>query len=826
MTTPPIPVNATSEYNGVPVSSSSIDLPLSGIRVLDLADGPLQTVGRLFADLGADVVRVEPPEGSGDRRSGVRLGDTSVTFELRNVNKRSLVVHPDDAAEFLDALAAADIVLVSSENTLARESGLLTRESLTESFPNLVVLSLSDFGLDGPRREWQGTPAVHFALAGILARSGQPTISEPLLPPEFLAYEAAAVQAFWVALLALTNRAQAGIGDFIDFSVSEGLVHILDPAMGVAGSARAGQAMRDLPRGRPDVGYQYPIFKVKDGWVRICLLGVRQWQGMFTWLGEPEAFADPIYNATNQRFKARGTLYPLIGDLLAGYTRAEATLAGQKLGVPIAEIASPAEALGNPAFHEAGAFRALTLLDGTGLTVPSGWFEIDGERVGIRHEAPKLGDSELRAPAAEPLRDSFRPTGQALPFDGLRVLDLGVIVVGAELGRLFADYGADVIKIESTGFPDGSRQSALDVEMSESAAWGHRNKRSLGLDLKSPEGKAIFRSLVAQSDVVLTNFKPGTLENLGFGFDELAAINPGIVLSESSAFGNTGPWATRLGYGPLVRASAGMTALWRYPEADDSFSDAITVFPDHVVARLNAAAVASLLLRRYRTGHGGRVSTAQVDAIFGAMGDWLAVEGVRPGHLATGATLLEDAPRGVFPADGDDEWVVIDGNGDERFARLATAVGHPEWLSDPRFDNAEKRLAEATVLEAATAEWTRQRTPREAMQTLQQAGIPAGQMLRVQDLETDDSLIARNALGLLRQPQIAEPLTTLLREAPARNLPEPRLQPAPLLAEHSREIMHSVLGLSESAIDELLESGALELHPSARLVATNGRITE
>jgi crotonobetainyl-CoA:carnitine CoA-transferase CaiB-like acyl-CoA transferase len=808
------------------MSSSSIDLPLSGIRVLDLADGPLQTVGRLFADLGADVVRVEPPEGSADRRSGVLLGETSVTFELRNVNKRSMAVGPDDRDEITSALAGADIVLTSRENEFARGSGLLSRDRLQETYPDLIVLSLSDFGLEGPRSEWQGTPAVHFALAGILARSGQPNIPEPLLPPEFLAYEAAAVQAFWVALLALTNRARSGVGDFIDFSVSEGLVHILDPAMGVAGSARAGQAMRDLPRGRPDVGYQYPIFKVKDGWVRICLLGVRQWQGMFTWLGEPEAFADPIYNATNQRFRAAGTLYPLIADLLAGYTRAEATAAGQTLGVPIAEIASPAEALDTAAFREAGAFDDLTFSDGTRLTVPSGWFEIDGERVGIRHRAPELGDSDVRTPAAAPLRDSFTPRATERPFDGIRVLDLGVIVVGAELGRLFADYGADVIKIESTGFPDGSRQSALDVEMSESAAWGHRNKRSLGLNLKSPEGKQIFRRLVAEADVVLTNFKPGTLTSLGFGYDELAAINPGIVLSESSAFGNSGPWATRLGYGPLVRASAGMTALWRYPDADDGFSDAITVFPDHVVARLNAAAVAALLLRRERTGRGGRVSTAQVDAIFGAMGDWLAVESVRPGRLVTGAGLVEDAPRGVFPAEGDDEWLVIDGAGDERFARLAAVIGHPEWRSDPRFDSASKRMAESAVLDAATAEWTRQQPPREAMLTLQAAGVPAAQMLRVQDLETDDSLIARNALGLLRQPQIADPLTTLLREAPARNLPEPRLEPAPLLAEHSREIMRSVLGLPDSAIDDLLESGALELHPSAKLVATHGRITE
>lgn len=791
------------------MSRNTIDLPLTGVLVADLGDGPFQTIGRILADLGAEVVRVEATDGAEDRRSGSTTHGSSLTFAIRNANKKSLAVDSAQDPLLTRLLSDADLVLASDRSPLAASAGLLDARVL-ETFPQLVVLALSDFGITGPRRDWAGTPAVHFALSGVLARSGLPEITEPLIPPEYLAYEAAAVQALWVALLGLTERARTGRGDFFDFSVSEGLVHILDPAMGVAGSARAGAAMRDLPRGRPDVRYQYPIFPVRDGWVRICLLGVRQWRGMFHWLGEPVEFADPSFDATRARFNAAATLYPLIGTMLSRYTREEATEAGQELGVPVAAIVSPAEAVATDAFRAAGSFQELTLDDGSRVEVPAGWYELDGERVGIRDAAPAIGGWREREGA--PLRDSFVVSDPRRPFEGLRVLDLGVIVVGAELGRLFGDYGADVIKIESSAFPDGGRQSAMMTEMSESVAWGHRNKRSLGLNLKSDEGRRVFRSLVEQADVVLTNFKPGTLASLGFSWDELVTINPGIVLSESSAFGNTGPWARRLGYGPLVRASAGMTSQWRYPDIADSFSDAITVFPDHVVARLNAAAVSALLLRRGRTGRGGRVSTAQVDAIFGAMGALLA-----QGSKGEGESVRdqrEDCPAGVFPAEGEDNWVVIDGAGDERFHRLVSTIGRSDLLDDPRFATAAGRLEHSGDLDAAVAEWTRARSARSAMQTLQEAGVPAGEMLRVQELEVDDNLVARHAFGRQYQPQISEPLTSLAREAPSVNLSDPLLEPAPLLAEHTRDILHSVLGMSDHEIDGLINGGSLEVRPA------------
>jgi len=407
------------------------------------------------------------------------------------------------------------------------------------------------------------------------------------------------------------------------------------------------------------------------------------------------------------------------------------------------------------------------------------------------------------------------------PFDGIRVLDLGVIVVGSELGRLFADYGADVIKIESSAFPDGSRQTMGGEAISEGAAVGLRNKRSLGLNLRDDEGKALFAELIKVSDVVLTNFKPGTLASLGFDLDQLQELTPGIIVSESSAFGNHGSWSRRLGYGPLVRASAGLSSLWRYPDTGDGFSDAIAIFPDHVVAGLNAAAVTALLLRRDRTGFGGQVSTAQVDAIFGAMADSLWSESLVPGSgpVAAGNDRREDAFQGVYPAFGNDEWMVVDAVGDRRFAAAARVIGRPDLLDDPRFDSAAKRVNERSALREILATWTAAKDGEAASIALQSAGVPAAPMMRVDDIERDRHLRERRVFGELRQPQIPAPLPANLAEARFTRIADPRLGPAPLAAENTREVLRDVLHMDDATIERLLASGALEEHPSVSVVA-------
>ena len=261
----------------------------------------------------------------------------------------------------------------------------------------------------------------------------------------------------------------------------------------------------------------------------------------------------------------------------------------------------------------------------------------------------------------------------------------------------------------------------------------------------------------------------------------------------------------------LVRASAGLSGMWRYPDREGSFSDAITVYPDHLAPRYNAAAIAALLVRRERTGRGGRVSTAQVDAIFAAMADRLALESLEPGSVTAEGDPPADAPAGLFACAGDDEWLVIDGAGDERFRALATVIDRPEWLSDAALATTAGRLGRAAELRAAVSEWATAQDAVQAEAALQAAGVPAGHMVRVEGLLGDEHLQSRPFFGELHHPHLGVPLPTLLGEAAFEHLPDVELHPAPVQAEHTYEVLEEYLGLDAAAVEKLVADGVAEV---------------
>lgn len=777
--------------------------PLAGVRVVDLTDGMGGLCGRYLADLGADVILVEPPTGARSRRQPPLHEGASLFFAAQHANKRGVTLDPTAPAgreRLRRLLATADIVV----------GGALDADRLLAEHPGLVVVSITDFGRTGPYRDWVATDWVHQAMAGVLSRSGIPG-QRPLLPPETLAYSSAAIQAAWAALLAYLNRLESGRGDHVDCSVYEMAAQSLDPGHGVGGSAMGGVPAGDLPRGRPDAQHLYPIFRCADGHVRICLLAKRQWRGMFAWLGEPAEFADPALDGLRARFAAAPRLYRLIGELFAPHTRDALVAEGQRRGVPIAALLAAGEVLASEHFAARGVFT-----DVHGGRMPAGLVELDGVRAGVGRPAPAPGEhnDEVFATLGPPKSGAPTPGPPRHPLAGLRVLDLGVIVVGAELGRLLADQGAEVIKIENRAFPDGGRQSLTGEAMTASFARGNRNKLSLGLNLRSADGVALFKRLVSVSDVVLSNFKPGTMESLGLGYEQLRAVNPGIVVADSSAFGPTGPWSQRMGYGPLVRAATGLTGLWREPAASDDdggFSDSITIYPDHVAARVGATAVLATLIARRRTGQGGRVSIAQAETILWQLSAQFLRESLAPGTLRPpGNTGEYDAPYGLFPCAGDDEWCVVTVRGDADWVRLCRAIGRADLAALAHLATAAGRLAHRAEVEAALTAWTTAHPPRAAMTRLQAAGVPAGMMQRVADQLDDPQLAERGFLRRLAQPQFAVPLHTENAPAGFRQIADPPLRPAPLAGEHTRQICTNLLGRPDVEIDALVRAGVLE----------------
>ncbi|MFE0751228.1 CaiB/BaiF CoA transferase family protein [Gordonia sp. NPDC058843] len=786
------------------------DLPLSDVRVVDVTDGLGESCGRFLADLGADVVRVERPGGSRSRRAEPIEAGLSIPFALNNANKSVVVLDlgSDSGREsFGDLVAGADILI----HSLSDETGV-DPSDLTAANPALVVVTVSGFGRTGPYRDWVATESVIYAMSGVLSRSGEPG-REPLLPPSGLVEQSVGVHAAWSALLAYFDRVRTGAGQLVDISAFESVVHGFDPGFGVQGSAAAGRR-DDFPRDRPDAANFYPVLRCADGQVRICLLAKRQWRAMFAWLGEPAEFADPAFDTIPARFAAADRLHPLIEQLFADRTRDELVAEGAARGIPIGGVLRIGEVLGNDHFSVAGTLVDAEIGPDIRARIPSGYARIGGRRAGFRHRAP---DADVAHPPSWPVRPGARrpsvepapPGGQ--PFAGLRVLDLGVVVFGAELGRQFADHGADVIKVENREYPDGLRQSKRPNTLSPSVAWGHRNRRSLGLNLRAAEGKDLFRRLAAEADVVLANFKPGTLGAMGIGYDELRAVNPRIIVAEGSAFGSVGPWNTRLGYGPLVRAACGVSSLWRYSDDDAGLCDGSTVYPDHIGAQVSAVSVLAALIARAAHGRGTDIEIAQADAALVALGGQLARESLAPGSVrAEGNTDPFAAPSGVYPCAGDDEWVVVSVLDDRDWRSLTAVIGREDLADDPRFALRDNRVENRAEADKVLAGWLAERTPTEAMTLLQDAGVPAGAMLRLPELLTDPHLLDRDAYTRLEHPLLPASLPTAVRVARFGSIPDAPLRPAPQPGADTYEIAVGILGLTDDDYSRLVDDGVLQ----------------
>jgi crotonobetainyl-CoA:carnitine CoA-transferase CaiB-like acyl-CoA transferase len=791
------------------------DRLLAGVRVLDLSGGVTDTVTRLLADLGADVVKVEPPGGSPARDDRPTLAGASIPFAVHNANKRSVVLNPlddDDRRRFLELVEAADIAVDAGPASLAVAFGTSGAE-LADRVAHLVVLSISDFGATGPRSSWRATDPVLFAMSGSLSRSG-PTTGTPVLPPDGIASATAAVQAAWAALVAYYDRLRCGTGDYIDFSRFDAVVMALDPAFGAHGQASAGQRSSGW-RGRPRNQDPYPICPCQDGYVRLCVMAPRQWRGLRRWLGEPAEFQDPKFDGLGPRFAAWPQIGVLVDVLFADKTMKELVAEGQAHGVPISAVLTPSRILASEHFQAVGAITNTELVPGVRTDVPTGYFVVDDERSGFRTPAPAAGADEPRW-LADPV--TAAPSGEAggYPFQGLRILDLGVIVAGGELSRLFGDMGAEVIKVESADYPDGLRQSRVGDVMSESFAWTHRNHLGLGLDLRSEQGKEIFRRLVAEADAVFANFKPGTLTSLGFSFDTLRELNPRIVLAGSSAFGNRGPWSRRMGYGPLVRATTGVTRLWTSEEASEearaagarhAFYDATTVFPDHVVGRVTAIAALAALIRRDRSGDPAHVHISQAEVVVNQL-DTLYV--TQAASRAGIAEVCDDTSvHAVYPCAGDDEWCAISIQSDNEWRCAAAVFEQQQLADDPRFAAGASRVAHRRELVELVSAWTRTHTPARAAEALQAAGIPAGPMNRPPDILEDPQLGERKLFSDMVHPLVERLMPAETGPAPFRHIPPAPQRPAPLPGQDTRDLCRKLLQISEQEIDQLITDQVL-----------------
>ncbi|MCP5068385.1 MAG: CoA transferase [bacterium] len=789
--------------------------PLSGLRVVDLADEKGELCGRLLADLGAEVIRLEPPGGAISRELPPFTPDgrTSLYFAVRNAGKRGGVVDLETEAgkeRLHGLLAQADLLIESTlPGTLERLG--LAADALRERHPGLIVTSITDFGQDGPYAAYQGTNMVGVAMGGMLHRAG---IAEkpPVMIPGNLAYDVAGIAGALGSLLAFWKRLQTGVGQQIDVSA-------MDATVGIADWSLPNYSLNPNLGHRAGTGI-YTLYRCADGFIRMIILVPRHWRALKEWIGNPEEIADPKYDQFIQRLIELDKIVPVLERFFADKMKTEVAVEAQRRGIPATPLLRPDEVLENEHTRARGTFRKLPVAPGKPALVASGFFTIDGERAGPESGPPELGElgeggfteSAARREMQALLERAPRPPTGGQPLAGLRVIDCGVGAVGVEMGRCFADYGADVIKIESSDLPDFIRV-ILSSYMNPSFLSSNRSKRSFGVDLRTEKGRALVHRLVQTADVFIENNGTGTMEKFGLGAEQLRELNPRIVGFSSQSVGSYGPWKNWIGYGPNTHPVSGLQHLWNHPEDEESPAGSTAVHPDHLVGRLGAMAALAGLILRERSGRGSHHDAAQFETPIGLMADIFAQESLAPGSVhPAGNASSRGAPWSCLPCDGDDEWCVVNVRSDAEWQQLRKAIGDPQWTHDPALDTAEGRIARRAHIDGQLAVWTSERDPRSVMETLQEAGVPAGIVAHPAHHLSDPQLVHRGYPKLVVQPDYE----ALMLEGPSflgSDLPEVVTEPAPRLGQHTREVASELLGLSKAEIEALIEEKVIEDPP-------------
>ncbi|MFE9581538.1 CaiB/BaiF CoA transferase family protein [Nocardia sp. NPDC006044] len=394
------------------------------------------------------------------------------------------------------------------------------------------------------------------------------------------------------------------------------------------------------------------------------------------------------------------------------------------------------------------------------------------------------------------------------PLADLRVVEMGQLLAGPFCGQLLGDLGAEVIKLEAPGTGDPMRQWGRDQSQGKSLWWPvvARNKRSVTCNLRQAAGQRLARQLIGHADIVIENFRPGTMERWGLGFDRLRADNPGLIMTRVTGYGQTGPYAPRAGYGSIGEAMGGI----RYVTGDPDHPPARTGISlgDSLAAVFATIGTLAAVHHRANTGRGQMVDSAIYEAVL-AMMESLLPEWAITGYQRerTGPVLPNVAPSNVYPT-ADGELILVAANQDTVFARLAEAMGRPELASDARYSTHIARGARMAELDDLIGAWTATVATDRLLDRLHTAGVPAGRIFTARDMFADPHFAAREAIVRLAHPEFGElPMHGVFPKL--SETPGGIRHPGPELGEHNQTVYGGLLGLDPDAIGQLAADGII-----------------
>ena len=822
---------------------------LDGIRVLNLAGPAGAYCGRLLAALGADVIKVEPPEGD-PLRSHPPLAaaaegpefEPSLAFAYHHAGQRAVALNgatPEGHDLLLRLAGAADAVLESAPLGSLGVSG----DELLARYPSLVVISITGFGLSGPYSQFQAPDIVAFAMSGLMFTAGD-AAKAPVVAPGEQAYILGSTHAAYGGLMALYDRLATGKGQRVEVSLQEVMAateHLL-----VRYSRDADLSRRHGGQSTMAPGNSYPC---RDGWIHVFISTPQHWRAFRRWIGDPDVLQGDAWDESTFRRHNIDIIDPFIVAYTSEHTRDELVAEAQALHLPVVPVNHLDDFVAHSHFAVRGTFVETShpimgsfrvpgppYRFAPSLLVPPGPAplfgqhnrEVLGDLLGLDQQ--HLADLERqevlltsprpRAPSVptraslsaeprtalgtpEPETPNSKPeTRNPKLFSDLRVLEFCAHYAGPVAGLLLANHGAQVIKVESATFPDNGRHNmAFFCDFSPS-------KLGAGLNLKTETGQLLLQRLVAASDVVIENYAVGVAGRLGIDYQRLRRVRPDLIMLHLPALGHWGPSRDWVALGPNLMAFTGMTHLWSHPDAARPVGSQ-TPYPDYVAASHAVVAVLAALHHRARTGEGCEIELAQAEATAAVLGPLFAgylVNGEVPRPRGNASPLA--APHGCYRCQGDDAWCTIAVETDEEWQAFGRAIGEPTWTHDPRFATAAGRLANREELDRLVEEWTANYTPRQVMWILQRAGVPAGAVQSNEDLFYDVHLRERGFFTRIDQPEVG-PLEYPGPSIRLSATPPGRVQPAPGIGQHNGYVFGELLGLDPEELRRLTAESVL-----------------
>ncbi len=782
------------------------------MRVLDLSRGIAGAYcTRLLAMFGAEVNKVEQP-GEGDplRAMPPFFSDEngrqqSVLFAYLNANKGSVEIDIEsgDGRTAVQELARASDVLVEDFETGRLGSLGISPASLRSLNPRLVVTSITTAPPGSKFHEYSISELNLYAMSGLMSLvggRGRP----PLKAGGYQANYMAGAHACALTMFAAFRARSDGVGCHIDSSTVESATKFFTHM-----SDNSSSAVVDEPADERRE-HASAVMPCLDGHVSIQLYYF-QIGAIAELIGKPELADDPRF-ATQPAFHANErALKEEIRHWLSTKRGEDAQVEAQAKRVLFTRVNDAKAVVDSVHFRERGFFRQVSVPGVGKVDFPGPPFILGESPAGQLEAAPVLGQDnglvETRAiPGRVATTDGAGAAGPSrLPLDGVRILDLTHRLAGPTMTMVLGDWGADVLKLEWWKRMDAWRGViSVDHDVDGQKIYNkgrnwlklNRSKRSLTLNLKTDEGKSIFKELVRHCDVIADNFSAGVLDRLGLGYDVASKINPGIIVISMPGFGSTGPHSRYVSNGATMEGYAGVASMTGYEGGAPRNS--VNIWPDPVAGVHGAAAIAMALYRREETGRGQRIDLSQAEALVNMIGEALLDYSLNGTIASTvGNTSATASPHGVYPCSGEDRWISIAVGNEREWENLCNEANGEAWTTDSRYSSLSGRLRERESLDKDIAAWTAPQEAWDLADRLQRAGVPATAVTLNSDVVERDEVPSPDFWHRLDHPHL-----DLFPGAAARidgRTPEIRRLP-PDLGAHTDEILAELLGKSPAEL--------------------------